>query len=211
MLQTDTLAYDAEKIARYQSDSRFDYNAQLEAPAFDLFQIFFEWLEDLIRQLLDVEDAYTYTRWTLIIIFVLIVISVIYFIYRKRPELFSREKKKHALTYEAEEDNIYLIPFDKELKHALAVNDFRAAIRLLYLQTLRRIADKQWIDWQIYKTPTEYIYELHPERLKPVFRQLTNHFLQVRYGYFKATRNMYDAVAALQNEIMDSADEKSGK
>ena len=53
------------------------------------------------------------------------------------------------------------------------------------LQTLKRLSDEKRIDWQPYKTPAQYINEVR----MPVFRQLTNHFLRVRYGNFEVRRN----------------------
>ncbi|MDR1408244.1 MAG: DUF4129 domain-containing protein [Tannerella sp.] len=199
--QADTIVYDAAKIAGYQSDSRFDYNGRLGITEFNLFEKFFQWLSDLIGRILRTSQADMITTWFLTAFFIMVLLLVIYFVYRKRPELFLREKKLKALRYEVEEENIYGIDFDRELKTALSAGDFKAAIRLLYLQTLRLIADRQWIDWQIYKTPTEYTCELKPTALKPTFRMLTNHFLQVRYGNFAATREVYDTMYGLQDKL----------
>ena len=71
------------------------------------------------------------------------------------------------------------------------------AVRLLYLQTLKQLSDGKRIDWQLYKTPTQYIYEV---RL-PAFRQMTNHFLRVRYGNFEATETLFHAMRDLQKEV----------
>ena len=74
---------------------------------------------------------------------------------------------------------------------------YREAVRLLYLQTLKQLSDGKRIDWQLYKTPTQYIYEV---RL-PAFRQMTNHFLRVRYGNFEATETLFHAMRDLQKEV----------
>ena len=75
--------------------------------------------------------------------------------------------------------------------------NYREAVRLLYLQTLKQLSDAERIDWQLYKTPTQYINEV---RL-PAFRQLTNHFLRVRYGNFEATEELFRVMQTLQGEI----------
>ncbi|MDR0756355.1 MAG: DUF4129 domain-containing protein [Tannerella sp.] len=197
----DTIAYDAARIADYQSDSRFDYNSQLGAMEYNPFRAFFEWLSEQIGRILRTDQGDMIASWFLIIFFILVMLFLVYFIRKMRPELFIREKKRETLAYRVEEENIYGIDFEKELKTALDANDFRAAIRLLYLQTLRFMADRQWIDWQIYKTPTEYTREMKPAGMKPAFRLLTNHFLQVRYGNFRATREVYDAMCGLQDKL----------
>ena len=200
IVPADTIMYDSVKIAEYQDDKRFDYNSQLGVPEFNLMEIIIRWLSRLLSHIFDNDTAEVIARWFLIVFFILTVLLVIYFIYKKRPELFLKEKKT-LLPYEVEQENIYRIDFDKQLTAALANADFRTAIRILYLQTLRFIADKQWIDWQIYKTPTEYIYELKPAGLKTPFRDFTNRFLQVRYGNFKATRELFDSMCNLRDEL----------
>jgi len=205
--QTDTLVYDSAKIAEYQADKRFDYNSQLGVPEFNPIEMIVRWITRMLSRFFDYGTAEGIARWVLVAVFILIVLLVIYFIYKKRPELFLRERKS-LLPYEIAEENIYRIDFEKDMAAALAIGDFRASIRILYLQTIRYLADKQWIDWQIYKTPTEYIYELKQAGLKPTFRDFTNRFLQVRYGNFKATRELYDAMCHLRDELRKGGEDE---
>lgn len=104
---------------------------------------------------------------------------------------------KNKLPYEVEEDTIYGVDFSGGIADALSRSDYREAVRLLYLQTLKRLSDEKRIDWQPYKTPTQYINEVR----MPVFRQLTNHFLRVRYGNFEATEELFNSMKSLQEEI----------
>ena len=89
------------------------------------------------------------------------------------------------------------VDFPGGIAEALSRQNYREAVRLLYLQTLKQLSDAERIDWQLYKTPTQYINEV---RL-PAFRQLTNHFLRVRYGNFEATEELFRVMQALQEEI----------
>jgi hypothetical protein len=203
----DTILCDTAKIAGYQADKRFDYNSQLGVPEVNLLDMFLRWLSRFLRPVFGGETVENVTGWLLIGLFVVVAGLVAYFVYKKRPELFFREKKR-PLAYGIEEENIYRIDFDKELTDALAAGDFRTAIRILYLQTLRFVADKKWIDWQLYKTPTEYTCELKPPRLKASFRDFTNRFLQVRYGHFKATRELYDTMCGLQDKLKEGGDDE---
>ena len=100
-----------------------------------------------------------------------------------------------------EEDNdgnetIYGIDFDAEIAKALAASNYRQAVRYLYLKTLRRLSDAGHINWQPSKTPSQYVYEVQRDE----FRQLTQHFLRVRYGNFEATRELYDEMLRLSKE-----------
>lgn len=106
------------------------------------------------------------------------------------------------LAYRVEEDTIYGIDFEKEISTAMLRNEYREAVRLLYLQTLKQLSDAEKIDWQPYKTPTEYTYELKPNALRTPFRELTNRFLRVRYGNFEATEALFHEMQTLQREIV---------
>ena len=203
----DTIRYDSVKIAEYQADQRFDYNSQLGLHEFNLMEIVQRWLMRWLSRVFDNDTAEGIVQGIFVAFFVLVVLLVIYFIYKKRPELFMRDKKS-LLPYEVEQENIYRIDFEKDITEALAVGDFRTAIRILYLQTIRFFADKQWIDWQIYKTPTEYMYELKPAGLKTPFRDFTNRFLQVRYGNFKATRELFDSMCSLRDELKKGGEDE---
>lgn len=196
----DTLSYDTAKINGYKQNSRFDYNSQLIIQEFNLWQIIDRWLERGLSKIFGNKFARKYTEPILIGIFVLIILLVIYFIYRKRPELFFRESKKKLIA-NPEEETIYDVDFDSEITNSLRTNDYKLAVRLLYLQTLKHLNDKGIIDWQPFKTPTEYLYEAKKVETKKEFRILTDYFLRIRYGNFEATEQTYRTVKHLQEVI----------
>lgn len=210
----DTIRYNTAKIAEYQADARYDYNSQLQISDVSLTDIIRRWLGDILRGLFRnaADDTiYSLTGWILIGLVVLVVAAVVYFIWKKHPSLFMREKKMPDLPYDVEEENIYGVDFEKELSAALASNDFRSAVRIMYLQTLRFLADKEWIDWRIFKTPTEYMYELKPAVLRPAFRDFTNRFLQVRYGNYQATPELFNAMCEMQRQIREGGEAHEGE
>jgi len=203
MIQADTIIYDAEKIAGYQSDSRYDYLSQIDIPDYTWFDLIARWFNRLINYIFSGKFGENVTTPLLIIIFILILATTIYFLYKKRPELFLRAKKTIPLPYTLEEENIRQIDFDKEIAATLQNRDYRLAIRLLYLQTLRFLSDNLLIDWQIHKTPMEYYYELADKEMRQPFRVFTNHFLQVRYGNYLASSELFETMLDLQASIIN--------
>jgi hypothetical protein len=199
MHTTDTLLYDTAKIARYQADSHFDYNSQLVHKNFNLYEILINWFRELIQRFFGSVIAEKYSGTILAVVFVLFILLLIFVVYKKRPELFYREKK--YLKYNVEEETIYGVDFNNEINNALSRNDYQLAVRLIYLQTLKHLSDFRCIDWQTYKTPTEYLYEMKRKGVNEEFRQLTNRFLMVRYGNFEATESTYETVKNLQQII----------
>ena len=192
----DTLVCDTAKIALWQSDPAYDYNRELITPELNLFEWISKQFGEFLRKIFGSRFAEEYSGLILICIAIILLLLIIWFVYKKRPELFMRSPK-NALPYTVGEDTIYGVDFPGGIAGALSRQDYREAVRLLYLQTLKQLSDAERIDWQLYKTPTQYLNEV---RL-PAFRQLTNHFLRVRYGNFEATEVLFRTMQALQEEI----------
>lgn len=193
----DTLVCDTAQIALWQSNPAYAYNRELITPEINVLEWLAQGFHRLLRKFFGSHFATEYSEIILVGIGIVLLLLLVWFLYKKRPELFMRTSKK-GLSYTTEEDTIYGVDFHGGIANALAGQNYREAIRLLYLQTLKRLSDEGKIDWQLYKTPTQYIYEVRT----PVFRQLTNHFLRVRYGNFDASESLFNIMQELQQEIV---------
>jgi hypothetical protein len=117
-------------------------------------------------------------------------------VWKRNPQLFMK-KEEEGVDYDVEEDTIYGVDFDSEIRQALAAQDYRQAVRLLYLQTLKHLSDQGRINWQPSKTPMQYMRELE----LPAFSELSRHFIRVRYGNFGATEALFREMESLQREV----------
>ena len=151
---TDTLVCDTAQIALWQSDPAYSYNRELITPELNLFEWISKQFGEFMRKIFGSRFAEEYSGLILICIAIIILILIIWFVYRKRPELFMRSRK-NALPYTVGEDTIYGVDFPGGITDALSRQDYREAVRLLYLQTLKQLSDAERIDWQPYKTPTQ--------------------------------------------------------
>lgn len=201
----DTLVCDTVQIALWQSDPAYSYNRELITPEINFFEWIGKQFGELLRKIFGSRFAEEYSGVVLICIAIIILLLIIWFVYRKRPELFM-SSRQNTLPYTVGEDTIYGVDFSGGIADALSRRDYREAVRLLYLQTLKRLSDAERIDWQLYKTPTQYLNEV---RL-PAFRQLTNHFLRVRYGNFEATEELFHMMQSLQEDIEKEETAKKG-
>ena len=104
----DTLVYDTATVAIWQSGSEYDYNRELQTPEVDLIGWLNLWLGKLLQKIFGSKFAEQYTEIVLAGLFILIVLLLIWFLYKRRPELFMRSGKK--LAYHVEEDTIYGSP-----------------------------------------------------------------------------------------------------
>ncbi|MBR5655595.1 MAG: DUF4129 domain-containing protein [Prevotella sp.] len=212
MTAQDTLRVDTELLEQFQNSGDFDYGRELVAPDFNVL----EWLTMQIRNFLnDIFNSETMAflepKFWLLVAIILLIAAIAYYLI-KRPEFFKRTETEEALDYEVTEDNIYGVDFSKEIVKAVERSDWHEAVRLTYLNTLRWLSDHEKINWRPSKTPTQYTREITSNE----FRTLTQHFMRVRYGNFKATRDLYEECQRLSDVEMGkqesaTTDEKGGQ
>ncbi len=192
----DTLVCDTARIAAWQQDTAYDYNRELIEPQESILEWLFSVLVGFLREMIGAvmqQDA----SWVIIVTGTILLLGLAgWLLYKFRPGLFSRGEKK-PLDYELEEDTIYGIDFDAAIQKALDRQDYREAVRLKYLQTLKMLTENGRIDWQLHKTPTQYTYECTDE----AFLRMTRHFLRIRYGNFEATPEVYEELATAYSSL----------
>ena len=192
---SDTLTIDSAQIAQWQAQNDFDYNREVVGGGVTFTEWLMENLNELLRDLFGQTWRSDYTWLVLAVVGAVVVGIVVWYVWRFHPGIFMRQKNEQ--TYEETEDTIYGVDFDRVISQALGREDYREAIRMTYLQTLKALSDSQQIDWQPFKTPSQYVREFDAA----AFRTLTSHFLRVRYGYFEATRQLCDEVEQLGKEV----------
>ena len=193
----DTLQLDSAQLAAWQSDSRFDYDREIVGGSENLLQWLThkvtEWLNDQLNTALDSDVAY----YTLIALGGLTLGFIAYLVWRRRRAPFLHKEKTGALDYELEEDTIYGVDFAAALAEAEQRRDWRQAVRLLYLQTLKQLSDAGRIDWQPSKTPAQYVREVGQQP----FTTLSQHFVRIRYGNFDAKETVFQTMKTMQAKL----------
>ena len=193
----DTLQIDSTLLATWQADERFDYNRELVGGDENLLQwlwrMFTEWLNRQLGAAYDSDVVY----YTLLVVGIMVAIAVALLVLWRRSSLFRRSEKVGDMDYELEDDTIYNVDFDTRLAEAERRADWRQAVRLLYLQTLKRLNDGGRIEFQLSKTPSQYARELGDE----AFSRLSASFVRIRYGNFEATEALYQEMKVLQRQV----------
>ena len=134
--------------------------------------------------------------WT--VLGIIVILAILWIVFVVRPSVFMRSgKKADALDYDVTEDTIYGIDFPSEIEKTISRHDFREALRLMYLQTLKWLSDNHLIEWQSFKTPTQYTKEWR----NADFLKITRLFVRVRYGGFEATEKMIAEMRVCQEAV----------
>lgn len=125
---------------------------------------------------------------------------LIWFLATSNIRLFQRRIKTTAEGNLQEEqgENIFEINFEKEIQKAINVSDYRLAVRLLYLRTLRDLALCNLINYTHEKTNSDYLFQLADSSRYAHFFRLTRHFDYTWYGHFPLSQ---EGFSVIQNEF----------
>jgi len=185
-VDTATIAarsFEESRLNDYKKDSAFDYRE--EAIPLNWWQQFKQWFYQKLSRLFANRHSAVAFKW----LFILIGVSALLFLIYKLSgmDLVGIFGKKSSSTPELsleDTENIHFIHFEKEIKEAIDGGHYRQAVRLLYLQSLKDLTDKQHIHWQPGKTNNIYLRELHEKSFKKDFANLTGQFEYIWYGGF---------------------------
>ena len=197
--QLDTLTTNPQVVETFQHSSDYDYarafvESQSEGESFFtklLRKLFEQW--DIDISAVDGFSLPSHLHW---ILYFILALAVAYLLYKFKFKLFFKEESEEK--QEADVDNIHEVDFDSLISKAKAEGNHTVVCRLLYLKTLKDVSDAHLIDWQRYKTPTQYSQEWGDEH----FKVMTNHFLRVRYGDFEATPQLTAEMESLREHVM---------
>ena len=150
-------------------------------------------------------------RWLLNVIWIvavsIFVCGIIYFLITNKINLFAK-KDKSVAEIQAEDDeliNIFQLPYSDLLKKAYTEKNYRLAVRILYLQTLKLLSEKSIINFQHDYTNLDYLSQVRPTTYYNDFFKITRHYEYVWYGKFDIQENAFNIIhndfKNIQNKI----------
>lgn len=173
---------EAEHLRDFQTDNDYQYGRNAPPPENPVAR-FFSWLFRKIGEFLR-SKAYE-NVWQYVILAA--VAGLVIYLLAKAEVLgflFPQKAQATGMDYENLAEDIQEINFDAAIDEAVAVRNFRLAVRLLYLQTLRQLTNAGHIAYKPDKTNRQYVQELANTVLQSGFEGLTRRFEFVWYGDF---------------------------
>jgi hypothetical protein len=196
------------------TDSAFVY--EYKTPQKNAWDRFKEWLASVFRDLFKFstnESSVTFVTILLRVLAVIIVVFVIYLIARAIIDkegqwIFGKNSGKRTIDYSEVEKNIHLLDFEKLIKESIQTGEKRIAVRYYYLWLLKVMAQNHYIEWDIEKTNSDYLYELQSPVYREDFTYLSYLYNYIWYGEFeidevmfkKAENRFKNAIKTFSNE-----------
>ncbi|NKI31880.1 DUF4129 domain-containing protein [Croceivirga thetidis] len=180
------------------SGEEFDYTIKTGESA-NLISRFLRWFGNWLNDTFGIQippGTLEVLKWLIYIVMGGLVIFLIVrmFVNERFEAIFSKKAKSFA-DIELAEQHIEAIDFDSLLKDALKNKDYRLAVRYHFLKLLKRLSQKELIEWHFEKTNSEYHQEIQEPKLQSGFKELAYLYDYVWYGEQPITESLFSRAA----------------
>ena len=139
---------------------------------------------------------------------ILLIIGVLVYFVGKTTVSKSSKKIISDQIPELQEKDITEVNFESMIKQTVSQGEYRKAVRLLYLETLKTLTTNGWIDWKQHKTNYDYQLELARTKFNQSFDQLTYNFEYIWYGHLDIDEERYHLVERIFREFQSNVSVK---
>ncbi len=185
--------FDKEKVEKLKNDDELTYS--LDKATVSLWDRFWRWFGRVL------EDLFSGTRdasWGRFLVYAGMTLLLMYVIFRLLKidalKMFYGRADSGSMKYTVLEENIHEMNFEKLIEEAKSRKDYRLAIRLIFLFSLKMLSDKHHIYWEPGKTNHDYLNELQTKELKSGLRELNYYFEYAWYGNFAVNASLFTTV-----------------
>ena len=196
----ESRAFNPEALEKLRQDPELRYS--YTQAAMTLWDAFWRWVSNQLRGFFQTDGASG--NWDQLLLFVLFAAALVYVIIRLLKintfRILYKDNGKSPIEGIIEHEDIHEMDFEKLLKEATDAKNYRLAIRLYYLWSLKMLADTNHLHWEPGKTNFDYLLELGSSPLKGGFRQLSYYFEYTWYGNFSVTNELFARVNGIFTE-----------
>lgn len=190
-----------EIIEQYQKDKRFQYIDEkskldvswLSKLKYWIFDKLFGGASDLVTSGL--------IGWIAIVAGIILIIVIILKLTGVNFKAILGKKKLYTPEIEIYTENVHEMDFETLMANALRNNDYRLAVRFLYLKNLKLLSDNSIIKWNVNKTNYNYQYEIPNNTLRSKFLDITFIFDYVWYGEFALNESDFSKIRSHMDEF----------
>lgn len=196
--KTQLKKFDNEAIQKYKDQKEFQYGDDEPKGLswWDRFwRNFWSWINRLFGQRETTSSKPSMwpsiLKYGTMVICIILVVFIIFKLAGVDFKWFAGKSKTIDVPYDESLENIHEISFEDEISNTLQNGNYRLAVRLLYLQTLKYLSDKEIIDWLPNKTNLAYVREMQGENGHAAFANLTYQFEYIWYGDFPVDKTAF--------------------
>ena len=209
------IEFDSEKIETYKTDEAFEYLDSIEKDSW--WTRFKRWLQlkyqSFLNWLFGEYEPSGFWLAVLKILPYLLLIGVlsllIWLFIRLNPaNAVMEEPMKARVNLQKEEELVQSADISALIQEAIQKEDYRLAVRYLYLKSLQELDQNEFISYKFQKTNEDYINEIEQPKINRQFTKITRLYDFIWYGAFQLSKARFKKVQAEFVEMENSL--KSG-
>ena len=187
---------DAARLNELRGQREFQYVEPVTHAEQSAWDAFWARVWQSVREWLASRSYNHFWRWVFYGLFLVVgVFVVLKLLQIDLTALLGRTPRRVALAYDTAAEDIHEVDFASRLAEAEAAGNWRLAVRLGYLQLLKALSDRGFVQWQPDKTNHAYLAELPANGpLRADFREITRQFEFVWYGELALSGPLYARV-----------------
>lgn len=204
---TDNILYPKNFVPNYKNKYKGDdFNYKVVQPKESLWDLIKRKIAQFLFKNIDPNKAAIYTTnilrfFGIIIIGFLLFIVIRYLMSKDGNFFFGRRNRKINITSQDIEENIHEINFPERILTLEKQQDYRSAIRYHFLYSLKKLTDKNLINWNVEKTNRDYLRELKNKNLQEDFRRVIYIYDYIWYGEFDTKEEDYQHYKSYFNKF----------
>jgi hypothetical protein len=170
-----------ERLDDYRNSRDYRYDRDLPPPQNPIAK-FWYWILEKLSSFFVSKSFDSFWQYVILAVVAALALWLIWKAEFIKGLLANQPQNQDNLDYETLTENIHELNFGELLENARSQHNYRLAVRYLYLQILKKLADVDLINWQANKTNRMYINELDSKTTRSSFENITQQFEYVWYG-----------------------------
>ncbi len=185
----------SENLSDKYSGDEFDYDS-MEGEAENFLERAINWFFKKLGELFGIDISPEMYQIIKIVVYILLIIFAIFILVKllvgdNASSFFSR-KSKMVAPLNIQEEHIENVDLDSYIKNALKEENYRLAIRYMYLKSLKLLSLNNIIDWHFEKTNSDYYREIENLDTKSQFKKVSYLYDNIWYGEFTLDKSGFE-------------------
>ncbi|WP_131538429.1 DUF4129 domain-containing protein [Pedobacter nototheniae] len=185
--------FNNQAVKTYSKQKDFIYD-DVAPETLSWWDRFLNWLGNLLSKVFGKTIGGGFLKYLLIAVAIALIVFIVMKLIGIDFKVLTGKSKMLEVPFEESLENIHEINFDEQIEKALQSNNYRLAVRLLYLKTLKKLSDHQVIIWLPEKTNQAYIQEIKQVDNQIAFSKLTQQFEYIWYGEFFIDQQNFERI-----------------
>ena len=189
------------KIHQKYNGRDYNYEESLKEETLNAWQRFKLWLGEILKEMFNFDTPDGSVKAVNIILRIFGVLIILFVLYKIASAYMNKDgnwvfgRKSDTININSIEidTNIHQTDFYAMVEESVLKNDYRSAIRYYYLLSLKRLSNKEIIEWDSEKTNYDYYQEIKNTEVQKQFQYISYLYDYCWYGEFNIERQEFDA------------------